>query len=102
MHRTAKGPAGDVRAFDAITGKLVWSFHTLPRPGEPGYETWGPNFWEDGSGPSVWAGITVDQDRGLVFVPTGQPGGGSPPGESRRHQPVRELRASRSMPPQVN
>jgi quinoprotein glucose dehydrogenase len=75
----AKGPAGDIRAFDAVTGKLMWSFHTLPRPGEPGYETWGPNFWRDGSGPSAWAGITVDQERGVVFVPTGQPSGGGPP-----------------------
>ena len=50
-----KGPAGDIRAFDAVTGKLVWSFHTLPRPDEPGYETWGPNNWQDGAGPSAWA-----------------------------------------------
>ena len=74
-----KGPAGDIRAFDAVTGRLVWSFHTLPRPGEAGYDTWGPNFWQDGSGPSAWAGITVDPARGLVFVPTGQPAGGGPP-----------------------
>ena len=74
----AKGPAGDVRAFNAITGEPVWSFHTLPRPGEPGFDTWGPEFWKDGSGPSAWAGITVDVERGLVFVPTGQPSGGGP------------------------
>ncbi len=59
-----KGPAGDIRAFNAITGALVWSFHTLPRPGEPGFDTWGPEFWKDGSGPSAWAGITVDVERG--------------------------------------
>jgi glucose dehydrogenase len=73
-----KGPAGDVRAFDARTGKLVWSFHTLPHPGETGYDTWGPDYWQDGIGPSTWGGITVDEQRGLVFVPTGQPGFGGP------------------------
>ena len=75
----AKGPAGDIRAFSTVTGDLVWSFNTLPRPGEPGYETWGPDYWVDGAGPSAWAGITVDVERGLVFVPTGQPTGGGPP-----------------------
>jgi glucose dehydrogenase len=75
----AKGPAGDIRAFKAATGELAWSFRTLPRPGEPGFETWGPEYWKDGSGPSAWAGFTVDTERGLVFVPTGQPGGGGPP-----------------------
>ena len=73
-----KGPAGDIRAFDAITGKFVWGFHSLPRPGEPGYETWGPDFWQDGGGPSAWAALVVDQERGLIFVPTGQPTGGGP------------------------
>jgi quinoprotein glucose dehydrogenase len=77
----AKGPAGDIRAFDTRTGKLVWSFHSLPRPGEPGYETWGPNYWKDGAGPSAWAPITIDVQHGLVFVPIGQPGGGAPPAE---------------------
>jgi glucose dehydrogenase len=71
-----KGPSGEIRAFNALTGALVWSFHTLPRPGEPGYDTWGPDAWKDGAGPSAWAGITVDAARGLVFVPTGNPTGG--------------------------
>lgn len=75
----AKGPAGDIRAFDVRTGKLVWSFHSLPRPGEPGYDTWGPDFWKDGSGPSAWAAITVDPERQMVFVPVGNPAGGGDP-----------------------
>ena len=74
----AKGPVGDIRAFDARSGKLVWSFHSLPRPGEAGYETWGPDFWRDGGGPSAWAPFTVDEQNGLVFVPVGQPLGGGP------------------------
>jgi len=70
----SKGPGGDPRAFDAITGKLVWQFHAVPRPGEPGNDTWGPDGWRDRSGPSQWGGITVDVTRGLVFVPFGNPG----------------------------
>ena len=76
-----KGPDASIRALDVRTGKEVWSFHTLPRPGEPGYETWGPDFWKDGGGPSAWAGLTVDKERGMVFVPVGNPtGGGDPAG----------------------
>lgn len=70
-----KGPSGEIRAFSALTGAPVWSFHTLPRPGELGYDTWAPDAWKDGAGPSAWAGFTVDLERGLVFVPTGQPTG---------------------------
>lgn len=69
----SKGPSGDPRAFDARTGKLVWRFHTVPQPGEPGNETWGPDGWKDRSGPSLWGGITVDTEHGLVIIPTGNP-----------------------------
>jgi glucose dehydrogenase len=75
----AKGPSSEIRALDARTGKQVWSFHTLPQPNEPGYETWGPEFWKDGAGPSAWAQITVDTARGMVFVPVGNPSGGGDP-----------------------
>jgi glucose dehydrogenase len=67
------GPSGDPRAFDVRTGKLVWRFHTVPQPGEPGNETWGPDGWKERSGPSLWGGMTVDTRRGLVFLPTGNP-----------------------------
>jgi glucose dehydrogenase len=67
------GPAGDPRAFDARTGKLVWRFHTVPQPGEPGNETWGPDGWKDRSGPSLWGLINVDVERGMVFLATGNP-----------------------------
>jgi quinoprotein glucose dehydrogenase len=67
------GPSGDPRAYDLRTGALVWRFHLVPRPGEPGNDTWGPDGWKGRSGPSLWAGMTVDTERGLVFLPTGNP-----------------------------
>ena len=62
---------GDIRAYDARTGKLRWTFHTIPRPGEPGYETWPPEAWKYTGGANNWAGMAVDLRRGLVYVPTG-------------------------------
>jgi glucose dehydrogenase len=67
------GPSGDPRAFDVRTGKLRWRFHTLPQPGEPGSETWPPDGWKDRSGPSQWGFATVDTERGMVFLPVGNP-----------------------------
>ncbi len=69
----SQGPSGDTRAFDTKTGKLVWRFHTVPQQGEPGNETWGPEGWKDRAGPSQWGGITVDVERGLAFIPVGNP-----------------------------
>ena len=69
----SKGPSGDPRAFDILTGKLVWRFHTVPQPGEPNADSWGPNGWIDRAGPSAWAGVTVDATNGLVFIPVGNP-----------------------------
>ena len=69
----SKGPSGDPRAFDAQTGKLVWRFHAVPRPGERGNETWGPDGWKDRAGPSAWGAMTIDAERGLVFMPLGNP-----------------------------
>ena len=67
------GPSGDPRAYDVRTGKLLWRFHTVPQPGEPGSDTWGPDGWKDRSGPSQWGHITVDVERGLLFAPIGNP-----------------------------
>jgi glucose dehydrogenase len=69
----SKGPSGDPRAFDAKTGKVVWRFHTVPQPGEPGNESWGPDGWKNRSGPSAWGLMTVDPDSGTLFVPIGNP-----------------------------
>jgi membrane-bound PQQ-dependent dehydrogenase (glucose/quinate/shikimate family) len=67
----AIGPAGDVRAYDTRTGALVWRFHTIPRPGEPGHQTWEGESWKDRSGANVWSVMSVDAERGLVFLPVG-------------------------------
>ncbi|HEY6448685.1 MAG TPA: PQQ-binding-like beta-propeller repeat protein [Acidobacteriaceae bacterium] len=67
------GPAGDTRAWDARTGKLVWTFHSVPRPGEEGHDTWGGDSWKNRSGVNVWGLMTVDAARGIVYMPFGAP-----------------------------
>src|SRR6266540_3122891 len=68
------GPAGDPQAFDVKTGKLVWRFHVVPQPGERNFGTWGEG-WKNRGGPAIWGMMTVDAERGMVFIPTGNPGG---------------------------
>jgi quinoprotein glucose dehydrogenase len=68
-----KGPSGDVRAWDIRTGKLAWTFHTVPRPGEANHEAWQGDQWIDRSGTNVWGFMTVDVERGMLFVPLGTP-----------------------------
>lgn len=62
---------GDIRAYDVATGRLRWVFHTIPRPGEYGYDTWPPEAWKVAGGANAWSGVTVDQSRGIVFAATG-------------------------------
>ena len=62
---------GHIRAFDARSGKLRWIFHTIPHPGEFGYDTWPEGAWQYSGGANNWCGMVVDQQRGLVFAPTG-------------------------------
>jgi quinoprotein glucose dehydrogenase len=63
---------GHIRAFDVITGKRKWIFHTIPYPGEPGYETWeDKDAWRRSGGANNWAGMALDEKRGIVYVPTG-------------------------------
>ena len=62
---------GDIRAYDARTGELRWSFHTIPHPGEPGYQTWPEDVWKTTGGANSWAGMALDEQRGLVFAGTG-------------------------------
>ncbi|HJQ31113.1 MAG TPA: pyrroloquinoline quinone-dependent dehydrogenase [Pyrinomonadaceae bacterium] len=69
----ATGPSGDVRAYDVRTGALKWTFHTVPRPGEFGNETWAGESWKGRSGANVWSMMSVDEERGLVFLPVGSP-----------------------------
>ena len=63
---------GDIRAYDAQTGKIVWQFHTIPHPGEAGYNTWeNPNAWKTTGGANNWMGMTIDQKRGIAYIPIG-------------------------------
>lgn len=62
---------GDIRAFDVHTGQMKWIFHTIPQPGELGYDTWPEGVWQDMGGANGWSGMSIDHERGIVFVPTG-------------------------------
>ena len=66
-----KGAAGDVRAWDARTGKLVWTFHSVPRPGEKGHETWEGDSWRQRTGANMWNMATVDTQRGIAYLAFG-------------------------------
>ena len=68
-----RGPLGDVRAFDVRTGRLVWTFHAVPRAGELGNETWEGDSWKDRGGVNAWSILSVDEQRGIVFVPLTSP-----------------------------
>lgn len=71
--RPAFGAEGDIRAWDMRTGKVVWTFHTVPRPGEPNHDVWKDGQWESRSGVNSWGFMTVDAERAIVFVPIGTP-----------------------------
>jgi quinoprotein glucose dehydrogenase len=73
--RSGPGPSGDIRAFDVDTGKLVWTFHSIPQPGEPNYGTWAGNSAVQRTGVNVWGFMTVDAKRGIVYLPFGAPSG---------------------------
>ena len=68
---TLPAPPGDVRAYDVRTGKLRWSFHTIPHPGEFGYETWPKDAWTHSGAANNWAGMSLDSKNGILYVPTG-------------------------------
>ncbi|MBO9670423.1 MAG: PQQ-binding-like beta-propeller repeat protein [Sphingobium sp.] len=68
-----KGASGDVRAWDAVTGKLVWTFHTIPQPGEKNFGTWEGESWKGRSGMNVWTFVVVDEKRGIAYLPIGAP-----------------------------
>jgi quinoprotein glucose dehydrogenase len=81
-----RGAAGDVRAWDARTGKLVWTFHSVPRAGEAFHDSWGPTGADGRSGTNVWGFMTVDAARGIVYMPFAAPSfdrfGGDRPGDN--------------------
>jgi glucose dehydrogenase len=81
------GPPGDTRAFDAVTGALLWTFHSVPQPGETGHETWLDDGWKGRSGTNVWGWyMTVDAKTNTLFMPIGGPSpnyyGGDRPGNN--------------------
>ncbi len=86
----SEGPApaapGHIRGYDVRTGKRLWIFHTIPHPGEFGYETWGEDNWKHTGGANNWGGMSVDEERGWLFASTGSPTfdfyGGDRPGKN--------------------
>jgi quinoprotein glucose dehydrogenase len=87
VNEVPQGPPGDTRAFDAVTGKKLWDFHTVPRPGETGHETWLDDGWKERSGTNTWGfSETVDEARGIVYLPIAGPAsnyyGGDRPGNN--------------------
>jgi quinoprotein glucose dehydrogenase len=68
-----QGPLGDVRAFDARSGKLAWTFHTVPRKGEFGNDTWEGDSWKDRAAVNPWSILSVDTERGIVYLPLTSP-----------------------------
>jgi quinoprotein glucose dehydrogenase len=68
---TLPAPPGDIRAYDVRTGKVRWSFHTIPHPGEFGYDTWPKDAWKVSGAANNWAGMALDSKLGIVYVPTG-------------------------------
>ncbi len=71
LSETLPAPPGDVRAYDVHTGKLAWTFHTIPRPGEFGHDTWPADAWTYAGGANAWSGMSVDRGRGMLFFGTG-------------------------------
>jgi quinoprotein glucose dehydrogenase len=73
--RVGEGPApaapGHIRAYNVKNGRIVWTFHTIPYPGEEGSGTWPPDAWQTEGGANCWAGMALDERRGIVYVPTG-------------------------------
>jgi quinoprotein glucose dehydrogenase len=66
-------PPGDIRAYDVRTGAMAWTFHTIPRPGEFGYESWPPEAYKYAGGANVWGEMAIDEKRGILYAPTGSP-----------------------------
>lgn len=71
MPETLPAAPGDIRAYDVHTGAIRWTFHTIPHPGEFGYETWPTDAWQYSGAANNWAGMSLDVARGIVYIPTG-------------------------------
>src|SRR5690606_36789339 len=66
-------PPGHIRAYDVVTGELAWTFHTIPQPGEFGYDTWPKDAYRYAGGVNAWGEMSVDAERGIVYIPLGSP-----------------------------
>ncbi|MFL6353870.1 MAG: PQQ-binding-like beta-propeller repeat protein [Bryobacteraceae bacterium] len=66
-------PPGDVRAYDVVKGRMAWIFHTIPHAGERGYDTWPKDAWRRIGGVNAWGEITIDEKRGIAYLPLGAP-----------------------------
>lgn len=73
MNEEYQSGPGDIRAYNVHTGELVWSFHTIPHPGEVGYDTWPADAWKTVGGANAWSGMSIDKRRGVLYVPTASP-----------------------------
>jgi quinoprotein glucose dehydrogenase len=73
VNESAPAAPGDIRAYDVRTGKEAWRFHTVPRPGEFGNDTWEGESWKGRGGANAWSGVTIDEKWGIVFAGTGSP-----------------------------
>ncbi len=86
QEQPTRGASGDVRGWDIRTGKLLWTFHTIPRPGEPHHDTWGNDSWRQRSGVNIWTYIVADTARDIVYLPLAAPTfdrwGGDRPGSN--------------------
>jgi len=71
VDETSGAAPGHIRAFNIHTGQREWIFHTIPAPGEFGYDTWPENAWKEIGGANSWAGMSLDEERGIVYIPTG-------------------------------
>lgn len=72
--RVGEGPGsspGHIRAYNVLSGEILWTFHTIPQPGEYGYESWPEGAYQTVGGANSWAGIAMDQERGIAYIPTG-------------------------------
>jgi len=92
------GAAGDIRGWDVRTGKLLWTFHSVPRPGEMGNDTWGNDSWKQRSGTNVWTVLAADPARDIVYAPLGAPTfdrwGGDRPGNNLFSNAIVAIKAS--------
>ena len=71
VSENAGGAPGFIQAFNVKSGKLEWVFHSIPQPGEFGYDTWPEDAWKEAGGANSWAGMSLDEKRGVVYIPTG-------------------------------